>query len=240
VYNTKMAKKPTKKIGVLGGAGPAATANFFQDLVSIAQHSHEAVQDTDFAKVYLYNMPMEGFNETGFSDPEEVKNQLISGVKELESWGADFITLPCNTVHFFTKEMREAISIPLISIIESTVEKLKKDNIKKVGILSSRSTRDLALYESAIEDAGIEVETANNDEQDVLDRIVLQVMAGKQAEAEKHSILQIVNRMKNLGVGGVVLGCTELPLAISTTDSDVPLYNTIRILAEDAVRESYN
>ena len=144
-----MIKKPTNKIGVLGGAGPGATANFFSDLVSICQDKYEARQDTEFPEIFLYNMPMEGFNETGFADQGLVKNQLINGVQKLENWGADFIVLPCNTVHFFTKEMRDSIKIPLISIIESTVKELKKKNIKTVGILSSHSTRDLELYKKA-------------------------------------------------------------------------------------------
>ncbi len=234
-----MSLKPTKIIGILGGAGPAATANFFQDIVQIAQNKYGAEQDTDFAKVYLYNMPMVGFNETGFADAEMVKTQLIEGVKKLESWGADFITLPCNTVHHFTKDMREQISIPIISIVESTVSEIKNNNFKKVGILSSRSTRDLNLYKDAIEKSEISTISATDDEQNELDNVVLQVMAGKQGATEKEIMLRIINRMEALGAEGIVLGCTELPLAINQNDSALKLFNTINILANYAVDESY-
>lgn len=235
-----MNKKPTKKIGILGGAGPAATADFFTDIVKIAQNKYGAEQDTDFPEVILYNMGMDGFNETGFADSEAVKNQLIVGVKKLETWGADFVTLPCNTVHFFTKEMREAMSIPLISIVESTVLEIKNRGIKKVGIISSRSTRDLELYKKAIEGAGVETVVATDREQEILDTIVLQVMSGKQGLKETTEMKEMIDRMTNDGAEGIVLGCTELPLAITQNDSDIPLYNTIHILAERAVYESYN
>ncbi|MFA7191849.1 MAG: amino acid racemase [Candidatus Paceibacterota bacterium] len=234
-----MIKKPTKKIGILGGAGPAATANFFNDIVTISQTKYGAEQDTEFPEVILYNMPMEGFNETGFADPESVKGQLISGVQKLESWGADFIALPCNTIHHFTKEMRDSIKIPIISIIESTVDSVKKNEIKSVGILSSRSTRELSLYKNALENEGINVFEADENEQQHLDNIVLKVMSGTQGEKEMKEMNAMVDRMSELGVQGVILGCTELPLAINQSDSGTKLFNTIKILAEYSVDEAY-
>ena len=133
--------KPQKIIGILGGAGPLATAKFFSDVISICQTKYKAEQDTDFPIVYLYNMPMDGFDETGFSNPDLVKEQLICGVKKLESWGADFVVLPCNTIHHFVNEMRNEISIPIISIIESTISVVKNSGFNKIGVLSSASTR---------------------------------------------------------------------------------------------------
>ncbi|MEY2671668.1 MAG: hypothetical protein RL687_85 [Candidatus Parcubacteria bacterium] len=234
-----MIKKPTKKIGILGGAGPAATADFFNDVVRISQINYNAEQDTEFPEVILYNMPMEGFNETGFADPELVKEQLISGVQKIESWGADFIVLPCNTVHHFTKEMRESINIPIISIVESTVEKIKELGLSKIGILSSRSTKDLGLYKSALEKEDLVVFEVNEDEQLILDNIILKVMSGSQGEKEKIDMNRMIKRMTDLGAQCAILGCTELPLAINQSDSDVKLLNTIKILAEKSVDEAY-
>lgn len=138
--------KPQKIIGILGGAGPLATAKFFSDVIYICQTKYKAEQDTDFPKIYLYNMPMDGFDETGFSDPLLVKKQLIEGVKTLEKWGANFIVLPCNTIHYFIEEMRNSIEIPIISIIESTIKTVEASGFNKIGILSSSSTRILKLY----------------------------------------------------------------------------------------------
>lgn len=231
--------KPTKKIGILGGAGPGATAKFFTDIIEISQHKYKAEQDTDFPIVHLYNMPMDGFNETGFTDIEVVKNQLIEGVKTIEKWGSDFIVLPCNTIHYFINDMRSVVSIPIISIIESAVDEIKKNNFKKVGILSSSSTRDLGLYKNPLEKDGRLVVSVTDGEQKILDDIVLAVMSGTQSVKELSMMQEIINRMKNDGADVVILGCTELPLAISKKDSDIPLINTIAILAEKAVDQSY-
>ena len=231
--------KPSKKIGVLGGAGPAATAKFFSDLICVAQKKYGAVQDTDFPDIYLYNMPMKGFSETGFSDLNLVKKQLITGIKEIEKLGADFIVLPCNTVHFFINEMRDAINIPIISIIEVTIEEIKDKKYKKIGILSSTSTKILELYKKPIEKSNVSVLITSSEEQILLDKVVLAVMAGIQGSKEKEIMKIIIERMKNEGAEAIILGCTELPLAITQSDSNIPLISTISVLVDQTLDYSY-
>jgi aspartate racemase len=231
--------KPQKIIGILGGAGPLATANFFADIINICQTKYNAEQDTDFPIIYLYNMPMDGFDETGFADPELVKQQLVNGVKKLEEWGADFIVLPCNTIHYFVSEMRHAISIPIISIVESTITTVQKTGYNKIGVLSSASTRILELYKKPFEQLGLDVYTPSNADQEQTDAVVLSAMAGSQGDTEKDILTSIMQKMVASGAQGVILGCTELPLAISQADTHIPLFNTIHILAEYATDEAY-
>ncbi len=239
VYNFRMEKKPQKNIGILGGSGAAATANFFSDLVDTAQKKYGAEQDTEFPRVFLYNAPLEGFNETGFEHPELVKKQLVIDVQKIESWGADFIVMPCNTIHYFIIEMRAAIKIPIISIIESTIQEIQKTPYKKIGLLSSTSTRVLKLYENALQEAGFEPILTTESEQKNLDAIILAVMAGKQGDTEVAMMKSAIERMKAEGAEAVILGCTELPLAITQTDTDVPLFNTIHLLVETALESTY-
>lgn len=229
-----------KIIGILGGMGPAATATFFDDIVKITQNKYGAEQDTDFSKIYLYNTALEGFNETGFEKPDIVKKQLINDVKKLESWGVDFIVIPCNTVHYFIKELRDSINIPIISIIEATISEVKNMQYKKVGVISSSSTRHLGLYKEKLVNENIDYIIATDDEQKLLDRVILSVMTGKQGKNENEIIKNIINRMKNDSAEAIILGCTELPLAIIPSESSLPLLNTIAILAGNTVDFSRN
>lgn len=224
-----------KIIGILGGMGPAATASFFDNIIKISQQKYGAEQDIDFSKIYLYNTYLEGFNETGFENPELVKEQLINDLKKIESWGANFIVIPCNTVHYFINELRESIKIPIISIIESTISTIKEKKYKKVGIVSSASTRHLNLYKEKLENENIDCIIATDSEQKLLDEVILSVMTGKQSENEKQILKNIIMRMEAENVEAVILGCTELPLAITQRDCNLPLLNTIKILAEKAV-----
>ena len=80
---------------------------------------------------------------------------------------------------------------------------------------------------------------ASDDEQKILDGIILSVMSGKQGAVEQAAMVSIIERMKNEGAESIILGCTELPLAIDQNQSPLPVWNTISILAEKAVDESY-
>lgn len=231
--------KPQKIIGILGGAGPLATAKFFSDVIDICQTKYKAEQDTDFPKIYLYNMPMDGFDETGFSDPNLVKKQLIYGVKTLENWGADFIVLPCNTIHYFIKEMRNSIKIPIISIIESTIKTVETSGFNKIGILSSSSTRILKLYSGPFNEKNFNTYIPSEKEQEKIDSVVLKAMGGTQGVKEIKILEKIMQKMLSKGAQGIILGCTELPLAISQKNTGIKLFNTINILAEYAVDKAY-
>jgi aspartate racemase len=65
---------------------------------------------------------------------------LIKEAKRLENAGTDFIVMPCNSLHVFIREIRNAVSIPVLSIVEETVKFLKKNNLNKVGIVSTSAT----------------------------------------------------------------------------------------------------
>lgn len=233
-------KKEFKTIGVLGGMGAAASANFYQEIVKIAQEKYNATEDTDFPPMFIYNLPLSGFGETGFLDEEAVKNQLLEGVKKMEIIGVDFIVIPCNTVHYFFNEMQQSIKIPIISILEVTAEAVQKSLYKKVGILSSRSTKEYKLYENILNQKKVDTISSTEDEQKIVDKVIGSVIAGKQNMNDIALLQQIIFRFKKEGVESVILGCTEIPLAISQKDSDIPLLSTISLLADSALAYSFN
>ena len=76
-----------------------------------------------------------------------------------EKAGADFLVMPCNSLHVFIDEIRNAVGIPVLSIIEETVRFLKANNLQKVGIVSTSATIENKLYEIAFEENGITYET---------------------------------------------------------------------------------
>jgi aspartate racemase len=184
-------------------------------------------------------MPMEGFDETGFSNPESVKQQLINGVKKIENWGADFIVLPCNTVHYFLNDMQAAVSIPILSILNATIETVKNHHHTKIGILSSASTRLLELYKKPFEEHGFETVITSDEEQTAVDSVILTIMAGNHGSKELAVLKTIVQRMSQSGAQAIVLACTELPLALSQKDIDIPLFDTLNILVEHTADEAY-
>lgn len=232
-------QKKYRTVGILGGMGPAASVDFYHRVVAIAQTEFHAEQDTDFPPMYLYNLPLDGFDETGFVDAEKVKGQLVSAVQKLESMGSDFIVIPCNTVHTFIAAMQEAITIPIVSIIDAVVDTLLAKNIRTVGLLTSQSTRNYQLYESAFAQKNIQFISATDDEQKQINRVIHHVMAGTQGPSDIAQLTKVVDRFVQEGAEGVLLGCTELPLAITQADVGVPLFNSSEILAHRTLVEAF-
>ena len=143
--------KHDKVIGILGGMGAASTAHAFQLLVNYQQDILGCVQDEDFYKTVIYSIALKDWDETGFVNQESVKNQLVEEIRKLEAFGVDIIAIPCNTVHYFYREMQAAVRTEIINMVEETAHEVIKNGRRKIGIVSSRSTRDLKLYEISIE-----------------------------------------------------------------------------------------
>ncbi len=224
-----------KTIGVLGGMGPEASANFYQEVLHCCQEKYHAEQDTDYPPMIIYSLPLLGFDQTGVVDEKLVLKQLVHGVRTLERAGCDFIVIPCNTVHCFIKEIRNSVTIPIISIMEETVKRIAKDKITCVGLLGAQTTLKLQLYQKLLDVQGVDYVLPMQKEGEFITNLILEVMGGKIKNETKNKVLSIMSRMQSLGVEGAVLGCTEIPLAISQKDVSIKVYDTLQVLAEAAV-----
>ena len=227
-----------KNIGILGGMGAAASADFYRELVGILQKEHHAEQDSDFPPMFIYNLPLTGFDETGFANEALVKKQLLVGVQKLENAGSDFVVIPCNTVHHFEKDMREAITAPLLSIIEATVDEVEHRKFKKVGLLTSQSTRKYGLYETGLRKRGIDFLSVTDEEQKEINAVIHHVIGGTHGIQEVLDLHAVISRLQNEGAEAIILGCTGLPLAISQEQCPIPLLNSTHILAKAAIEYS--
>ena len=224
----------------MGGMGPGASAYFYQLLVKLAQQKYGAQQDTDYPSMIIYSLPLAGFTELGVADDKAVKKQLIAGVRKLEKAGADFIVIPCNSVHQFYNDMQKTVAVPIISIIEATIKEVKKKDMRKVGVLSSETMKKLGLYHKALQENGNKVLLADNKQQEMVNKLILSVMTGDYALGEVKILDKIISDFASKGAEGVVIGCTELPLiAQNIVRRDIVLFDSTLILAETALARAY-
>lgn len=224
-----------KTIGVLGGMGPEASSTLYSKIIKYAQQAYGAVQDFDYPPVILYSLPLLGFDQTGIVDEAIVKSQLIEGVKRLESANCDLIIIGCNTVHTYYDEMQASVRIPIFNIIEETKKRVVSAGYKKVGLFASESTNRLDLYQKRLGNAGIEVLSPNAEQQEVLNRVIEHVMGGNQKMDDVILLKDIARDFLKQGAEAIVMGCTEIPLAINQTQTDVKLFDTIEIIVRCAV-----
>ncbi len=227
--------KRNKTIGILGGMGPEASANLYSKMIKYTQHKYGAVQDSDYPPIIIYSMPLLGFDETGIVDKDAVKRQLIEGVKKLENAGCGLIIIGCNTVHIFFDEMQEAVKIPVLNIVEETKKKVLDFGYKKVGLFASESTSKTKLYQKRFAESGIEVIPPNERQQEVLNKVIEHVMGGNQKTGDIIALKDIARDYIKQGAEAIVMGCTEIPLAINQTYTDIKLFDTIEIIVQSAV-----
>lgn len=224
-----------KTIGVLGGMGPATSANFYCAMIKYAQQKYGAVNDTDFPQIIINSLPLQGFDETGVLDKKLVLNQLKKGIRTLENAGSDFIAIPCNTVHCFIDELRNDSNIPILSIIEETIKVIQEKKIEPIGILGSETTLKLKLYENGLKENNISFCTLREEHYPIITALILGIMGG--SSVDNKDVLNIIAEMSK-STKGIILGCTELHSAIKQSDTTVTVFDSLNILAEAAVNEA--
>lgn len=153
---------PERVIGILGGMGPLATADLFRRIVERTP----ARRDQDHPRIIIYNNPKIP-DRTAFilGNGPDPRPELIASAKKLESWGADFIIMPCNTAHFFAETIQRAINIPLVSMIEETAKKIESMGLRKVGLLATDGTIKGMVYHRALLKRGIHIAVPNKKDQ---------------------------------------------------------------------------
>ena len=230
-----------KKLGILGGMGPAASAEFVNRL--IAQTS--ASCDQDHIPFVLWSDPRVPDRSTSLRNKDDLPlSWLLNGIQGLKSAGCNCIVIPCNTAHFWFDEMKKQASwnSKIIHIVDSVVDALQDVNVTNstIGIIGTQATIELGLYQYKLNKLGWNCITPTKEEMDTLVQPAINLIKANNNEAAQPLIMTVVNRLIDSGAKAVVLGCTELPLAVKQTEEKgIPLINSIDSLVKSALIE-YN
>ncbi len=223
----------TKTLGVIGGMGPQASASFYELLIS----NTKAQKDQDHIDVLLYShasIPDRTESILNF-ETDKVIIPLTQDIKRLIEFGSDYIVITCNTSHLFIEELRRFSSVPIISLIEVTVEYLLKKNIASVGLLATDGTVKTNIYSDKIAQQGIEVVIPEpKDQRKIMDIIYHQVKKG--IPVDEKMFFDVVAKLKEKSVEAVILGCTELSVYGSEKKLDPFFINPQELLAKKCIR----
>lgn len=162
---------------------------------------------------------------------------MADAAKKLEDAGADLIILCTNTMHLCTKAILEKISVPFLHIAEATGQEIIARKLKKVGLLGTKFTMEKDFYKEVLRNKfDIEIILPNQQEMDRVHAIIYQELVhGLIKEESREEYKMIIRRMEEAGAEGVILGCTEIPLLISPSDVNIPIFDTTTIHATKAV-----
>lgn len=225
-----------KTVGIIGGLGPETTSEFYLDIVSSCQKlAKKARPGIIISSVPLPYKIEEDLIEKNIGSERYIPF-LIKEAKRLKKAGADFIVMPCNSLHVFIQEIRNFVNIPVLSIIEETVKFLKNNNLNKVGIISTSATIQNKLYENAFEKNEIDYETPDDFQQAKMGKFILNLVTGQQNNRDREWLIQIINDFDKKNVDCVALACTDLQLLIPKHPT-LKIFDTMKIFVNATVQE---
>jgi len=225
-----------KTVGIIGGLGPETTSKFYLDIIfSCYKKTQKSRPGIIIASVSLpYQIEEDLIIKN--KGTERYIPFLVNEAKRLEKAGADFIVMPCNSLHIFIKEIRNAVKIPVLSIVEETVKFLKKNNLDKVGIISTSATIENKLYENAFEENGIGYETPDASQQAKMGKLILNLVTGQRNNKDREKLIQIINDFEKKDVDCVMLACTDLQLS-TPRHPTLKIFDSMKILVDATVKE---
>ncbi|MCQ2359022.1 MAG: amino acid racemase [Phascolarctobacterium sp.] len=230
-------KKNGKKLGVLGGLGPAASAEFLRQLAMRCP----ANCDQDHPVVYMIadcDIPDRG--TAIFGKGESPLPMLKNDIFRLVDMGADVIAVPCNTAHYFINDFVDEIPVEFCHIIEETVKAAMKRSPEGAWMLSTKGTRACGLYQKVAEKYGYTLYIPNEAQSDASQEVIVNVKANKMAEAGRimKNLCEELWAERDLLV---MTACTELPLGYDA--SGLPQersVSSISALVDAAVAKLYD
>jgi len=190
------------------------------------------------AKILMYSVdfaPIESLQHAG--DWDGAADILIDAARRLEAGGADFFLIGTNTMHRVAEQVSAAVDIPLLHIADATARVLQQDAVRRIGLLGTAFTMELDFYKRRISDNyGIEVVVPEMHDRQMVHDIIYQELCLGEVEAESRDVyLAIIDRLRTENIDGVILGCTEICMLIKPEHTDIKLYDTTTIHAQQAV-----
>lgn len=220
-------------VGVIGGMGPEATADFFAKLVAATP----ARRDQDHLHVLIDCDPavpdrtaaIEGVGPSPAA-------RLAAMARGLVDAGAELLVMPCNTAHAFEAAVRDAAGgVPFVSMIDATADAVVAATAesaapesaapesaaptpRSVGLLATVGTLRSGIYHDAFARRGIAPLVPDADDQRIVNDAIAAVKGGQAREAERSALREVAQRLVRAGAGAIVTACTELPLLLGPGD----------------------
>lgn len=224
-----------KKLGVLGGMGPAASAEFMVRLTSLTP----ANQDQDHIPTVLWSDPRVPDRSTSILNGTDLPLPwLKDGIRGLQVAGCDHIVMPCNTAHFWYDELIK-LGTPITHIVDSVADMLREINAIQVpiGILGTRATIELGLYQRRLRNLGWSCIIPSSREMDTYVQPAIDLIKANKIEEAHSPLIKVVDNLIAQGAKAVVLGCTEIPLAVKEHHrTGIILINSIDSLAKSIIK----
>ena len=224
-------------VGIIGGVGPEAT-NYFTSLLTKLRGNVK--KDQDHIPFLLFNNPQipDRSGYLLYNQENPVPEMVDTGLL-LKKAGATFLVIPCNTAHAFTEEIEKNVGIPVMNMIDLTVQYISKTYGQNatVGLLATNGTVKSNIYQDVFKKEAPKMKLVLPDEKDQIN-VMKAIYEIKSFSVNKNNTRLLSNAAANLKEQGatiIILGCTEIPLALSKEICNFERIDPMEILAERVI-----
>lgn len=226
-----------KTIGLLGGMSWESTELYYR---LINEETKRILGGLHSAKIAMVSVDFQEIEKLQHEGNWDATAEILAAhARQIELAGADFLLICTNTMHKVADQVSAAIDIPLLHLADATAERINGAGIKTVGLLGTRFTMEQDFYKGRLQQRGIKVITPAADDRETVHRVIYEELClGRVEPASRQAFLDIVDRLSAQGAEAVIEGCTEIGMLVKPEHTEVRLFDTTRIHAEQAVAEA--
>jgi aspartate racemase len=226
-----------RMLGVLGGMGPLASAQFMLRLTLLTP----ATRDQDHIPAVLWSDPRVPPRTRGkMSGPDDPLPWLVRGLDGLRQAGCGAIAIPCSTAHGWYEEMQAATPLPILHTVDAAEADLRRLGLGPgvLGVMGTAATLAMRLYQDRLDARGWHCITPDPLQMERLVAPAIAAVKSNELQDAYLPLVEVVNDLAARGATAVVLGCTEIPLGLQAGPQEalkVPVVDTIDSLARAAI-----
>lgn len=222
-------------VGVIGGMGPYATVALFKSILD----NTPARKDWDHLRVLIDNDPKIPSRTRAFlfgeADPVP---HIVRSAEGLRASGADFVIMPCNSAHYFLPRVRALTDVPFVDMIEETSRLVVASGCRRAGVIAGEVTAMGGVYEKHLAPAGVAVIHVTDAEQKSVRAVIEDAKLNQVGRDTCARVQDLIDALEARGAEAVILGCTELPLAMEGVTAQSAVVDSLDALAKGAVRRA--
>jgi len=224
-----------KTLGLLGGMSWESTIPYYR---FINEGVKARLGGLHSAKLVLHSVDFHEIEACQASgDWDKAGDMLAQAACGLEKAGAEAIVLCTNTMHKVAAHIEAACSLPFLHIADATGRAISQSGMNTVALLGTRYTMEQDFYRGRLtEKFGIATRIPDEAERERINHIIFhELCMGVFRDESRHYYQQVISRLAEQGVQGVIFGCTEIGLLLDQQNCPLPLFDTAALHAEDAV-----
>lgn len=223
-----------KKLGILGGMSPESTVSYY---LAINRAVNQALGGNSSAPLLMSSVNFEEIVQCQKSGNWAKAGEILAEqARLLESIGAEGILIGANTMHKVADAVQNAISVPLLHILDVVADSIKAQGLRKVALLGTHYVMADNFYIDGLRERGIEPIVPDDVAKREIHRIIFdELCTGKIQPESKTFYLETIEKLAQQGAEGVILGCTEIGLLLKQDDSNLPFFDTALLHSQMAI-----